>query len=363
MESHALSQGSKSIAHALDERGVVGNRFRSDVERGLMAGLLLREGRDPIHLLGEAGTGKSLVADVVHDLASTALGRSDARADLDCSVVSASSFAKALREAATASDGGTLVLDRMESLNAAGLARVERLQRGDQDILVVGLAQEATGATGARIRLKPLHEREDDIWALTDHYFGRVSAELPEHGCEGFSRQAKADIAARVQDTGVQSLCVLRDIVRDTVYEAAAAGPLPAKLESESVRTILEARYGQTPADRLARDTALIESAFEGLGDPSMLARLSEIHGVPQSVLENQAEVMRSAIDTLDGLPRSYRNIMDRADDILRASLWVVSGAETQAEFRRFFGDERFMRPTKSVAWAFFNRVFKRDMG
>jgi len=70
---------------------------------------------------------------------------------------------------------------------------------------------------------------------------------------------------------------------------------LPAKLESESVRTILEARYGQTPADRLARDTALIESAFDALGDSPMLARLSEIHGVPQSVLENQAEVMRLA--------------------------------------------------------------------
>jgi DNA-binding NtrC family response regulator len=328
-----------------------------------MAGLLLRQGRDPIHLLGEAGTGKSLVADVVHDLAASALGRSDARVDLDCSAVSASSFAKSLREAAAASDGGTLVLDRMEALNSDGLARVERLQRGEKDILLVGLAQEATGATGARIKLKPLHEREDDVWALTDHYFGRVYAELPDHGCLGFSRQAKADIAARVQETGVKSLCVLRDIVRDAVYEAVAAGPLPDKLTSDWVRPILEARYGQSPANRLARDTALLESAFEALGNPSMVARLSEIHGVPESVLENQAEVMRAAIDTLDGLPRSYRNIMDRADDILRASLWLVSGAETQAEFRRFFGDERFMRPTKSVAWAFFNRVFKRDMG
>ena len=108
---------------------------------------------------------------------------------------------------------------------------------------------------------------------------------------------------------------------------------------------------------------ALLDSAFEALERPDTAARLAEIHGVPQEVLERQAEILRVAIDTLEDLPKSYRNIMDRVDDIQRASLWLLSGAETQAEFRRFFGTERFMQPTKSVAWAFFNRVFKRDMG
>ena len=61
-------------------------------------------------------------------------------------------------------------------------------------------------------------------------------------------------------------------------------------------------------------------------------------------------------------MPRSYRNILDRAEDIQRAGLWLMTGARTQAEFRRHFGEERYMRPTKSVAWAFYNRVFKRDM-
>ena len=43
----------------------------------------------------------------------------------------------------------------------------------------------------------------------------------------------------------------------------------------------------------------------------------------------------------------------------MRSALWVLSIAKTQAEFRRFLA--RAMRPT-SVAWAFYNRVFKRNV-
>lgn len=357
------ARGTEQIARALDTCGVVGEQFREQVTRGVTSGLLLRQGRDPLHILGEPGTGKSLVADVVHELAVNVLERDGARVDLDCSAVSASGFQDALRVAAQAAHHGTLVLDRMETLSADGLTRVERLQRTENEVLLVGLADAATGLTGARVRLKPLHEREDDLWTLIDHYFGRVANELPEHGCRGFSRQSKADIAARVQDAGLKSVAVLRDIVRDCVYEGAAQGDLPELLTSESVRTVLEARYGQSSDERLSRDAALIESAFAALASPALVERLAQVHGVSPEVLERQAEVLRVAIDTLDGLPKSYRNIMDRVDDIQRASLWLLSGAETQAEFRRFFGGERFMQPTKSVAWAFFNRVFKRDMG
>ncbi len=363
MEPQVDLRGTEQIARALDTCGVVGDQFREQVTRGVVSGLILRQGRDPLHILGQPGTGKSLVADVVHELATNVLERAGARVDLDCSAVSASEFQDALKAAAQAAHQGTLVLDRMETLSADGLTRVERLQRTEREVLVVGLADAATGVTGARVRLKPLHEREDDLWKLIEHYFDRVAAELPAHECRGFSRQSKADIATRVQDASLKSVAVLRDIVRDCVYEAATQGELPELLTSETVRLVLEARYGQSSDDRLARETALIESAFDALTSPELVVRLAEVHGISPEVLEQQAAVLRAAIDTLEGLPKSYRNIMDRVDDIQRASLWLLSGAETQAEFRRFFGDQRFMQPTKSVAWAFFNRVFKRDMG
>lgn len=355
--------GIEAIGGALDDCGAVGDAFRERVTRGVLSGVVLRQARDPIHVHGAPGTGKSLVADVVHTVASSALGRAGARVDIDCSAVVPGQLPGALVDAASDAAGGTLVVDRMELLSADGLARVERLQRGAPDVLLVGLTETPTGLTGARMKLTPLHERERDIWSLVDHYFERTAAELPAHDCLGFSRQSKADIAARVQGASVASVAVLRDIVRDCIYQAAADGPLPERLTSEGVRVVLEARYGQVAQTRTDRDVALLESAFAAFEPPRMADRLAEVHGIPAEVLERQAEILRVAIDTLDGLPKSYRNIMDRVDDVQRASLWLLSEAETQAEFRRFFGSERFMQPTKSVAWAFFNRVFKRDMG
>ena len=365
MEAHDLSEPSQTILRAFDAHGVVGGGVRTALQRGLLAGLVLREGRDAIHLQGDMGTGKSLVADVVHDLAAELLGRARSRADLDCSAVSAEAFPAALKGAVKAARGGSLVLDRTHTLTAQGLAAIERVNRAEADVLVVGMSEISTGATGARVRLKPLHEREDDIWALIDHYFHRVADELPAHACQGFSRQAKADIAARVQDTSVKGIHILRDAVSACLFDVAAQGPLPSKLTSALVRPVLALRFEMPTTSTEERDEALLESAFDAIDvrSSTMVSRLSKIHGIPEHILEKQAEVLRAAMDSMDGLPRSYRNIMDRGDDVLRASLWLISEAETQAEFRRFFGEERFMRPTKSVAWAFFNRVFKRDMG
>ncbi|MCC6621849.1 MAG: hypothetical protein IT385_11375 [Deltaproteobacteria bacterium] len=87
---------------------------------------------------------------------------------------------------------------------------------------------------------------------------------------------------------------------------------------------------------------------------------LSDLHGVPPELLVRQVELMRQIAASIEGRPRSYRNVSDKIEDVQRASLWLMSGATTQAGFRRFFGTEGFMRPTKSVAWDFFNRVFKR---
>jgi hypothetical protein len=165
-----------------------------------------------------------------------------------------------------------------------------------------------------------------------------------------------------VRETSLSSVRRLRDIVRDVVFEAMAKGPLPLKLTSDEVRPILEACFGQTAQDRARREAELVESRFDSMVRASLLDKLSELHGVPPELLRRQAALVEEIAGYIDDVPRSYRNIVDKTEDVQRAALWVVTGATTQAEFRRFFGDERFMRPTKSVAWAFFNRVFKRDM-
>ncbi|MEZ4264868.1 MAG: hypothetical protein R3F39_00715 [Myxococcota bacterium] len=356
------------LVRSLDAVGVVGGRLRDGLVRDLQAKLVLRGARDVIEVSGAEGSGRHLVTHAAHAAAADLLGRSGARVDVDCA---APATADALREriqlAAGEAVSGTLVLEGVDRLTADGRSMLGSvLDATDADVLVVSLhdvgSPTATRRRPAtRIELKPLHQREEDIWELVDHFFATTAPEAGLEGCRGFSRQAKADIAESVRETELASVRKLQEIVRDLVFDAAALPSVPLKLTSDHVRPTLEAQWEQTAARRAQRDAALVESQFAAAFNPSLTQRLAAIHGVSPDLLERQAQILREVIDGIDDVPRSYRNIMDRADDVSRAALWLLTGAATQAEFRRFFGEVRFMRPTKSVAWAFYNRAFKRD--
>jgi len=358
------------LNRSMDRVGLVGQRFREGLLHDLKAKLVLREGRDPVDVVGGAGTGKHLVVDAAHAVATDALGRTGPKTEFDCASAKDHdrSLEMTLKGAIGEAAGGTLVLDGFGHLSPTQqriATRVVQARRADTLVLSVRDQADRTSAAPGRttIVVKPLHEREDDIWELTEHFFGSTVADgVDMKGCRGFSRQAKADISEVVQETGLGSVRKLQDIVRDVMFEVLATGEIPLKITSDHVRPYLEREFAQTDERRGARQSALIDSQFDNMVQRSLIERLAETHGLPADLLTRQAELMEEIIGYIDDVPRSYRNIVDRAEDVQRAALWIVSGATTQAEFRRFFGEERFMRPTKSVAWAFYNRVFKREM-
>lgn len=359
-----------ALTSSMDKVGLIGSSLREGLSHDLKAKLVLREAKDPVDIVGGAGSGKHLVIDVAHAVAVDALGRTGPKMTLDCASAREHdhSFEVVLRGALGEAAGGTLVLDGFGQLSPSQqrtASRVVQARRADTLVLSVRDRSERTAAAPGRttIVVKPLHEREDDIWELVDHFFAATLEDGVElAGCRGFSRQAKADISEVVRETGLGSVRRLQDIVRDVVFEALAVGNVPLKLTSEHVRPYLEREFGQTEERRAERQSALLDSQFDSLVQRSLIERLSEVHGVPADLLERHAQVVEEIIGYIDDVPRSYRNIVDRTEDLQRTAMWIVTGATTQAEFRRFFGDERFMRPTKSVAWAFYNRVFKREM-
>jgi hypothetical protein len=362
---HDLDQ---RLNRTLDRMGVVGHRFRESLTHDLKSKLIEPANLQAIEVVGGPGSGRHLVASVVHAAARTCLDRRGPRVDFDCGALDFATLGPRLRATLDGLDGGTLVLDRVDVLGDAGQAELRRiLLESSSDTLVCALrgdaAAEPLEANGkGRIVVKPLHQREEDVWQLLEHFYVTAERSCPLEGCRGFSRQAMTDIATVVQDTGVVSVRRLRGIVRELVFEASLLDAVPLKLTSHVVRPYLESQFGQTREEREARQAELVSSQFDTLVHRSVVDRIAELHGLPPELLTRQAEVLREVIGYIDDVPRSYRNIMDRSDDVMRSALWVLSGATTQAEFRRFFGDERFMCPTKSVAWAFYNRVFKRDL-
>lgn len=357
------------LEHALDRVGIVGSQLRERLVKDLKAKIVLRSGRDAVEVIGASGTGKHKVVEAAHAIACDVLGRSGPLSSFDCGVTAhGEPLHDSLVRAIETAQGGTLVLDRFGSLDGDGRTVATRLIRDKgADALILAVSQKdlapdsAEPRTATSIRLKPLHEREQDVWELIDHFFGATAEDLGGDGCLGFSRQAKGDIAQVVQETNLKSVRRLRDIVRDLLFETLADGPLPLKLTSDHVRPYLERSFGQTAEDRAQRDADLVASQFDSVSQRSMIEMLAQTHAVSEDLLMRQAQILAEVIDTIDDVPRSYRNIMTKVEDVQRAALWLMTDATTQAEFRRYFGDEGFMRPTKSVAWAFYNRVFKRD--
>lgn len=367
MQEQAQSELEDPLGRTLDRVGLVGARLREELARDLKTKLVDPEGGTPVEIVGSAGTGKHRVSEAAHQAAREVLGRSDRRVELDCAACAdEGDFEGRLREVLPRAQGGTLVLDRYGAMAEDQRAAATRvLDREGADTLLVTLREEDGSETSqspeaaGRIHLAPLYRREEDIWELIDHFFEQTEA---SSRCRGFSRQAKADVAQIVRETNLGSVRRLRNIVRNLVYEALPSSSPPLKITSDLVRPYLEEHFGQTANDRAEREAELMDSQFDSVFNETLLDRLAELHGVPRHVLERQAEVLDEIVRCIDGVPQSYRNIMDKTDDVMRASLWLLTGAETQAEFRRWFGEERFMRPTKSVAWAFYNRVFKRDV-
>lgn len=96
--------------------------------------------------------------------------------------------------------------------------------------------------------------------------------------------------------------------------------------------------------------------------DQRLLERLARIHGISAEAMTAQVAIIREAMEGLTDRPRSYANVIERTEDIKRAALWLLAGANSQAEFRRYFGTARHLQPSKSVAWSIFHRVFKRNV-
>ncbi len=363
--------GDDIIASALDRAGVVGSRLRERLARDLKAKILLRQGLDAVEIIGASGTGKHKVVRAAHEVARAGLGRAEKLETFRCDEAVDGRIDAAVHRAVEAARGGTLVFEHFGALSETHRQQVTRVMRErGPDVLCIAVSHQDLdhGALDSRpatsIRLKPLHEREDDVWELVDHFFGGLAEEQALGECQGFSRQAKSDLAEAIKETNLASVRRLRDIVRDIVFEALAEGDLPLKLMSEHVRPYLERTFGQTEESRRHHDAAMVASQFDSpelKGMAPLIKQLADVHGVSPELLLREVEVLREVVESVHGVPRSYRNIMSKAEDIQRAAMWILTGASTQADFRRYFGEEGFMRPTKSVAWAFYNRVFQRE--
>ena len=154
----------------------------------------------------------------------------------------------------------------------------------------------------------------------------------------------------------------LRELVRNIVF-TAAADQLPDALESDLVAPFLEEELAFHPEDRDVLDLEELADEFEMVVGRARLREIAEQHHVSLRALNALSRAVQTVIDEMHDRPRSYRNVTERTQRLAKVALWLVSGANTQAEFRRYFGSRDADMPTKSVAHQLYHEIFKKEGG
>jgi len=189
-------------------------------------------------LLGEAGSGKSLAARVLH-ARSTRAGRAFVR--LDVRGVALEASAAALAHAAAEADGGTLFLDEVALLPGAAQGELLALIEAGADLRLISATRDgADRLSGLRddlrgrldtveIVLPPLAERGDDAVLLAQH-FERLFARRYSRPSRPLTPEAIQRLKDQPPDGGVRGLrqAVERAVVLgegDTLSAADLAPP------------------------------------------------------------------------------------------------------------------------------------------
>ena len=389
------------VVSACDHVGLVGTDLRAHLSRELPAKILLRRCRDVVLLSGSTGAGKEKVAAATHEAARCALNRQGDLVEVSCANLGRGLFESELfgykRGAYTGADrdyeglvghahGGTLVLDEVQALSADDQARLLRFL-GEREYRAVGDDKTRTTdaliilasnkdlrelvAAGkfrrdlldralAKLDVPSLYERRRDIGELSQSFALEVAKELGAADFTGLTRRAQADVETAVIRAQEVSVRRLKEIIRDAVF-VAAADQLPEALESDMILPILEAELAFKVEDRDLQDVQELETEYEMLVGRVGLTNIAAEHKVSLHTLNRLCGAIQTVIGEMHDRPRSYRNVVERTNRLAKVALWLVSGAKSQAEFRKYFGSLEAEMPTKSVAHQIFHDVFGED--
>ena len=388
-----LQRASKAV-------GLVGGELQKFLSRELLSKVILRKGRDVVLLTGPTGAGKEMVSALAHQVAARSLERKGDLVELNCANLGANmfesqlfgykrgSFTGAERDFegfASQAKGGTLVLDEFQSLPLEDQAKLLRFL-GEREYRALGSTEtrkcdaliilasnqqleklvdagtfrrDLLDRAPAKITLPPLYERKSDISELAQKFALEAGDDLEAEDFFGLTRRAKADVEAAVIQSGEISVRKLREIIRDAVFTLAVDG-LGEAIESHQLEPSLTHHFGIAKIERGLVDKVQVEQEFDTLVARHELSQLAGDHEVSEESLFKLCSAIHSLIDELEDGDKHYRRVSERTHRLSKVALWLVSGAKTQAEFRRFFGSTNFEMPTKSVAHQIYHEVYGR---
>ena len=388
----------QTVDDVCESLGIVGDDIRSHLKREIPSKVLFRRASDVVLLSGHTGTGKEVIASACHHAAKQSLKREGELVEVNCANLGHGVFESQLfgykKGAFTGADrdfsglvgrasGGTLVLDEIQSLEAQDQARLLRFL-GEREYRSVGddstktsdaliilstnrnlremvdegeFRRDLMDRAPAKIQIPSLYERRRDIGQLAQQFSLEVAESMGFEDFFGLTRRARADVETAIIRSGEVSIRRLREVIRDAVFNAAVED-MPDALDSDWMLPILEREFEFSKKDRDLQDQDELDREFDFLVARSQLREIAGHHEISARSLNKLVDAVHGIIGEVDKGKRTYRNITERTHRLSKVALWLCSGAETQAEFRRYFGSHNAQMPTKSVAHQIYHEVF-----
>jgi len=399
MDSGTITyKASTHVGDVCTDLGIIGSDIKEHLKREIPSKIIFRKAKDVVLLSGHTGTGKEVIASACHRAAKKALGRGGELVEVNCANLGNGIFESQLfgykRGAFTGADrdygglvakakGGTLVLDEIQSLVAQDQARLLRFL-GEREYRSVGdhtvkqsdaliilstnrdlremvelgeFRRDIVDRAAAKIQLPPLFERRNDISELSQAFAREVAEDLGAKNFYGFTRQARADIETAIIRSSEVSIRKLREVVRDMVF-ANAIDDLPEALDSHMVHPFIHREFQFAKSAREAMEVDELESEFNLLVAKTKLIELAKHHDISINTLNKLTQSVQGIFDDLGPDEKTYRRVSERMHRLSKVALWLVSGAETQADFRKYFGTTSARMPPKSVAHQLYYEVF-----
>ncbi len=350
LETHATA--------ACADVGLIGRDLVASVVPHIVSGLLLRRGSDIVHIQGDVGSGKTRLAHACHRAMVRTFG--EPRTVID-----------AIEQ--KAHDNGTgLLFDHVTELESIHQHRVitalDAFERHTAEtpsnaalcLLTSSVPEHGepckiTGRAAAHIVIPPLHERSNDAASIAQHIAMETAQHIATQDFAGLTRQAQQDVVAAVTQAKVTNVRTLRTAIREAMFQREATGAASDVLDSMALMPTLERHFAFNETSRHVHEL----HALRGPHSPTEhMQSVATLHDIPAEALEELCHGVQGIINGMDEPSRSYKNIVERTNRMSKIALWLLSGAQTQAQFRRFFGSTGVTMPPKSVAHQIYHEVF-----
>ncbi len=362
----------------LRENGIAGDTFIQWLAQELLSKFFFRKAKDPLIIIGNKGTGKSLVASSISKISAKIFECEEIKRmnGYECHLMN-QEMSQILQDFHKSNQSKTpkcIIFENVQFLTESEQKELcDYIDFSQTSVKTQGnfcawiltadntqnACQHLVSRFSNQITLSDLYEREKDLSEIISFISYTLVKEQNLVPYEVFSLRAQDDCIQAVQVAKEPSFIRLTQMLREILFDHREMMKTQTPLLSSMVAPYIQKYFTlSTEAVRQSAETRYVEQMMMSQYQTQVIERLAIANEIPVQTLMHFFQGVSEILQNPKVEPRSYRNITSRIQQVMKLALWATTSAQNQTDFRKFFGTKNWQMPSKSVAWQLFHDVF-----